>query len=423
MMKPKVPGPRGRLFVGSALEFSADPIGWMRDTRAQYGDIVRLDPTTVVVHDPEVIHQVLVGTNDEFLLDNAMVAGSRGREWLLQGLPQWMETRRYIQQGLARSVLMAHLPRARRWLIEEAERLAGVRGQLFDTAQRLVGGAITDYCVGSDPQATLAVERAVEAVFWASLEVTDSAESRLRISRRPIAKRAQALNNVLVEILTDVVRDRRARRNAAEPGDALDALIARGLPESFLVAAIRLLLVSSRGPSGATLSWYLLRLAERSHDRARVREEVQADSGGLPGENWPHTTAMFKEVIRLHPPNWLMGRTCARPVRLAGYPLRANDRVLFTPYLVHRDPRFWPDPDTFDPLRWQSRQIPYTGKAYLPFGAGTRVCPGTRLGSIQLTMTVAAIIGRYKLELPPIESVTPAHSTLLTPDNVEVCWK
>lgn len=60
-MRPNVPGPRGRFYIGSALEFNADPIGWMRDTRAEFGDIVRLDPSTVVIHDPEAIHQVLVG--------------------------------------------------------------------------------------------------------------------------------------------------------------------------------------------------------------------------------------------------------------------------------------------------------------------------------------------------------------------------
>lgn len=421
-MRLKVPGPRGRLFIGSALEFNADPIGWMRDTREKYGDIVRLDPSTVVIHHPETIHHVLVGTNDEFLLDNTTIAGARGRALLLERLPLWMETRRYLQQGLARSVLTAYLPRARQRLNDEAERLVGVRAPLFETAQRLVGGAITDYCVGSDPQATAAVEQAVEAVFWSSLQLTDSTESRLRISRRPLAKRAAALNSALVDLLTEIVRERMARRRKAEPADAMDALIDRELPEQILVGAIRLMLIASRGPSGATLSWCLLRLAERPRDMALVRSEVHADRGTLPGEDWPHTAAVLKEVMRLHPANWLMGRTCARPVTLAGYPLRAGERVLFTPYLLHRDPRFWTEPDSFDPSRWHDGRVPYTGKAYLPFGAGTRVCPGARLGPVQVAMALGAIVGRYDLDLPLLHSVRPAHSTLLTPAEVEVCW-
>ncbi|WP_327038006.1 cytochrome P450 [Micromonospora maris] len=351
-----------------------------------------------------------------------MVAGARGRAWLVEGLPLWLETRRHLQQGLARSVLTAHLPRARQRMNDEAERLAGVRRPLFDTAQRLVGDAVADYCVGSDPQATVAVAQAVEAVFWASLEVADGSESRLRISRRPIAKRATALNNALVELLTEVVRDRLAQRRKAEPADALDALIERGLPERFLVAALRLLMVTSHGPSGAVLSWCLLRLAERPDDAASIRAEAQADGGALPGEEWPHTAAVLKEVMRLHPPTLLMNRTCARPVEVAGYPLRAGDRVLFTPYLVHRDPRFWTDPESFTPSRWQRGRIPYTGKAYLPFGAGTRVCPGARLGPVQLAMALAAVIGRHELELPPTDSVAPARSTLLTPAGVDVLW-
>ncbi|GAB3146252.1 cytochrome P450 [Micromonospora sonneratiae] len=422
-----MPGPRGLPYVGSALDYEDDPLGWMIGTRAEYGDVVRLDPESIVVHDPRLVHHVLVETNADFILDNSFVGGRRGRQELLAGLPEWMSVRRYLNRGVVRPVLLAHVGRIEQRMSRTVSLLAGREVDLFFEAQRLLGTATADYCIGGGDDDVDEVASAVEEVFWASLEVTDSNESRLPIGRRPVARRARALNTGLVELLTDLVRRRRAAPRPDTPRDVLDRLLDHplNLPDREIVGVVRLLIVTSHGPAGAALAWCLLSLAEQPNLLRAVREEIATTPvrpDRLPGEDWPLTSAVLKETLRMHPPNWMMGRTAVVPTPFGPHRLRAGERVLFSPYLIHRDPRHWTDPEVFHPERWLTGARPHTEHAYLPFGAGTRICPGARLGPVQLAIAVATIVRDYTLTLPPLATVRPATSTLLVPVKAIGHW-
>lgn len=98
-MALKVPGPRGRLFVGQLPEYEADRLGWLVRTRAEFGDVVRLAPNAVVVHDLELARRVLGGTNDDYLLDSAQLAGRRQQNALRRRVPEWMRLRRLVSRA------------------------------------------------------------------------------------------------------------------------------------------------------------------------------------------------------------------------------------------------------------------------------------------------------------------------------------
>ncbi|MGW0433505.1 cytochrome P450 [Micromonospora sp. NPDC003197] len=422
-----VPGPKGLPYVGSALDYEDDPLGWMIRTRTEYGDVVRLDPESIVVHDPRLVHHALMETNADFILDNSFVGGRRGRKELLDGLPEWMSVRRYLNRGVVRPVLLAHVGRIEQRMRRTVGSLANQDIDLFDEAQRMLGAATADYCVGGGDDDVDAVARAVEEVFWASLDVTDSKESRVPIGPRPVARRARALNTNLVETLTDLVVRRRAESRPEQPRDVLDGLLNHplNLPDREVVGVVRLLIVTSHGPAGAALSWCLLRLAEQPTLLSAVRDEIMTTPvhpDRLPGEDWPLTSAVLKETLRMHPPNWAMGRTVAVPTSLGPYRLPAGERVLFSPYLIHRDPRHWTDPEIFHPERWLTATRPHSEHAYLPFGAGTRVCPGARLGPVQLAIALATIIRDHSLMFPPLDTIRPATSTLLVPVDAIGRW-
>jgi hypothetical protein len=78
-----------------------------------------------------------------------------------------------------------------------------------------------------------------------------------------------------------------------------------------------------------------------------------------------------------------------------GWRLRAGDSLMFSPYLIHRDPRWWHEPERIDPDRWPAGRPPHTRHAYLPFGAGPRVCLGTYLGTLQLVPATSRLVHRY----------------------------
>ncbi|MFC0626697.1 cytochrome P450 [Kribbella deserti] len=405
----RVPGPRGLPFVGAILDFEDDPLGWMVRTREKYGDVVRLDSSMVVVHDPAIAHEVLRTTNDEYMLDNRLEASKRGQQELLDGLPSWMDARRYLARGVSRPILASHLPRLQRYLGSAVQDAAGHHEDLFDVTQRLLGAATADYCLGGGDEDLGEVTKAVEEMFWVSLQVTDSAESRIRGTARPIATRAHQLNVELVELLTEYVVRRRAAERPSEPRDILDALLAHpaALTDKQLANVVRLMVVTSHGPPGVALAWTLIRLGERPDLVDAIRAEQ-------PGHDAVQTLAVVKEALRMHPPVWLMGRTALRPVHVGPYKLKAGQRVLMCPYLIHRDERFYDRPEEFRPERWLTTTPP-AGDFYLPFGAGTRVCPGGRLGQLQLIVALITILATHNLQVAPVAAVRSRTSTLLIP--------
>lgn len=135
------------------------------------------------------------------------------------------------------------------------------------------------------------------------------------------------------------------------------------------------------------------------------------------------SSAVVKETLRLHPPQWLLARTAMQATQLGGFDVAPETTVLTCPYLLHRDERWWERLEEFAPERWLSTTRPHAPRAYLPFGAGPRFCPGSLLGSVQL-VTLAALVARdYRLELPRLADVETAADSLLTPARLTGTWR
>jgi unspecific monooxygenase len=123
-------------------------------------------------------------------------------------------------------------------------------------------------------------------------------------------------------------------------------------------------------------------------------------------------------MLRAYPPTWLMGRIVARPTTLDGWHLRAGDQVMFSPYLIHRDSRWWVDPDRIDPDRWLGAEPPHPPRGYFPFGAGPRTCLGTHLGTLQLVLATSWMVHAYRIEVDAGPGPLRSPRALLIPDGL-----
>jgi unspecific monooxygenase len=150
-----------------------------------------------------------------------------------------------------------------------------------------------------------------------------------------------------------------------------------------------------------------------------IRQEA-ASAAGDPSASLPYTTAFVREVLRVHPPAWLLGRDTTVPVTLdERYTVPPRTAVLFSPYLLHHDPRWWDRPGDFDPGRWLGPRPPHTPHAYLPFGAGPRVCLGLHLGQLLLVRTAVHIATTFDLHISHQPPAAPAKlATLLLPTGL-----
>ncbi len=149
-----------------------------------------------------------------------------------------------------------------------------------------------------------------------------------------------------------------------------------------------------------TFAWYLL--ARHPEAEARLRAEAAA-LGGDPGlrdvARLPYAERVLNEALRLYPPGWMLARRCVEELPLGGYVIPVDGLVLMPPYLMHRDPRFWPEPERFDPDRWaEGGGAPPHRFSYFPFGAGPRKCIGASFAAIEATLLLAVIARRVRLE-------------------------
>ena len=190
------------------------------------------------------------------------------------------------------------------------------------------------------------------------------------------------------------------------------------------VSVLRTIMFASHGVPGTAVAWIAILLAEHPAAASSVAEETAGLSLGRTDivEALPFTTAVVRETLRLYPPQWLLTRTASAPTAVGGYRIPAGCEVLICPYLIHRDPRWWDRPEQFEPSRWLGREQPHARYAYLPFGAGPRICPGSQLAIAHLTVLTALLARDYDLRLPRLANMPMSSEGLLVPEALFGGW-
>ena len=239
--------------------------------------------------------------------------------------------------------------------------------------------------------------------------------SPLRHRLRTAAKRLDAVIDRLVAQRQAAIA---AGTAPAEGSDLLSMLLAARDEESGEPMPPRLvrdealtLLLAGHETTAVALSWTWFELARHPAERALLQAEVRAPQAaaafGTAGwEQLPYTRAVIAETIRLHPPAYVIGRRVTEPVELGGHLLEPGTLCLVSPYALARDPRSWPEPSTWRPSRWLDAAGGYdeaaTGAprgAYLPFGAGARICIGAMFASMEATLLLAVLSARFQADV------------------------
>jgi cytochrome P450 len=151
-----------------------------------------------------------------------------------------------------------------------------------------------------------------------------------------------------------------------------------------------------------TWTWYCLSMAPGAE--AELHAEVDALGRTPKAEDVARlrvTDRVVREAMRLYPPAWVIARTAIEDVTVGGYDVPAGSLVFMSPYATHRHPAFWPDPEAFDPRRFDPARDAQHRFAYIPFGAGPRACLGASFATTELVLVVATIARKWRLILEP----------------------
>jgi cytochrome P450 len=125
---------------------------------------------------------------------------------------------------------------------------------------------------------------------------------------------------------------------------------------------------------------------------------------------------VLTEAMRLYPPAYVLGRLALKDVTIRGYRVPAGSTVLVSPYVVHHDPRWYPDPFRFDPTRWRDDGSSSRPRhAFIPFGSGPRVCIGEGFAWMEAKLLLAAIARRWEVRVDPNRPVALQPMVTLRP--------
>lgn len=421
--------------VGHLLQFQRDPLGLFLEV-GTHGEIAQFEVMTrriVNLQNPEHIKHVLVenSRNYDALIHTRMLL----RFWLGEGLftsdgTKWLTNRRLMQPLFSRQQVVSYG--------------ASMGDTLREFAERTRSTSTVDMM---DLMMQLTVRVASRTLFGANLDgptvqkfsqsVTDMVRyygNALRSGWLVILpdksltwlptfrKSLEVLNGVV----NQVILERRHQNGQYEDllarlMDARDQETGKGMTDEELRDEIMTMLFAGHETTASTMTWTWYLLAKHPEVRGKLRDEARNVLNGrlstvndLP--DLPYTTMVLNEVMRLYPPVWGIFRNTIADDHLGQYTITSGTRISIAPYLLHRNPSHFPNPDTFDPERFHpNRAIDIPKYAYLPFGAGPRQCIGQHMAMLEMQLALSYLIQHFDFDLMEDKPIEPEALLTLRP--------
>jgi cytochrome P450 len=189
--------------------------------------------------------------------------------------------------------------------------------------------------------------------------------------------------------------------------DARDRKSGTGMTDKELLDEVNTLIIAGHETSAGTLNWTWYLLSQHPDAEQRLLDELAA---ATPGDDFSFdqlmalrfATCVLKETLRLYPPVWLFSRRAIREDRLGEFRVPAGAHLFIAPYFLHRRPELWPDPERFDPDRFdEQRSAPVDRYAFIPFSAGARRCIGEYFSFVEMQMHLALLAPHFALRFEP----------------------
>lgn len=413
-LPPSLPS---RGFLSRFIELRRDPFAYFR-RMAELGDVsyLKLGPQAIyVLNHPDLVRELLVGLNADLEKGRAL---DRARVLLGDGLitskePMHGQQRRLIQPAFHRQRIQGYAL----FMVAQAEKIRGQwqDGQVIDLLGQmslLTLNIATDTLFGAEagPEAA-GLGQALNDILMEFSVISLPGGDLWRYLPTPKAYRFWRGKRRLDRYIYRMIKTRRADPGAAERSDLLTLLIlaedAEEQRKRMSARQVRdeamTLFVAGHETTSNALTWAWHLLAQHPEAEREIHAELDAVLGGrLPqAEDVPklkRCEALIAEAMRLYPPVWLLGRRALKDIQIGGHTVPEGSILLASQWLLHRDPRFWPEPERLDLGRWsdeaKAARHPF---AYFPFSAGPRGCIGEGFAWMEGVLLLATLASRWRL--------------------------
>jgi cytochrome P450 len=427
------PGPKGLPILGLALDVRNDALGTLQRLAREYGDVVNMPVmgmNRVLLNRPEYVQQLLILEHAKLhksTLTKLVVGPLLGQGLLISEGDFWRRQRRLAQPAFHRSRTNEYAPVMVECALERMRDWHG--GETRNIAEEMM---------------KLTLEVAVRTLFGTSLAgdsdtigkaMTFLMRHYLRRARTPwrvpeswptpANRRARREVEYMDSLIYGIISDR--KKDTQPRNDLLSLLMAAmhddgsQMTERQVRDESMTLFVAGHETTALSLAWTWYLLGENPAAEARLHEELSAVLGGRPAvvsdlEKLSYLNAVVHESLRLYPPAFIMARMNVETVSVGGYEIPPRSTLLASQWVMHRDARFFEQPEQFIPERWlDGLESRLPAGAYFPFGDGPRRCIGQGFAQLETALVIAAIAQKFSFRLKKGFPVVPEPLVTLRP--------
>ena len=429
------PGPRPYPLVGMLPYMRRGLHTFFLEAARTYGGVVQLGrPDRLLLADPAAVRHVLVEHQRNYIKGRS---ARRLHSIIGNGLPaadgqSWLAQRRLMQPAFHRQ----RLGNLATMITDGARRMLEHWDQIANTAQVLD----IDHAM-----AMLTQQVTVALMFGGALDDGRAAELgrafatltddfALRESspislpehwHTPHGQRVRRARQTIATYVHEIIAAR--QQSGGDQHDLLAMLLeatddtGQSMDAQQLFDEIRTIFFAGYDTTAHALAWACYLLATHPAVQERAAQEARAVLGSaLPTvadlAQLPYLRMVIDETLRLYPPGWITARIAVAADCVSGVAVPADAKVLISPYVTHRLPDLWENPDQFDPERFTTERVSQRPRdAYFPFGMGPRLCIGYYLALLELQLTIAMILQQYELRPASPRPVHPRPVLLLQP--------
>ncbi len=427
------PGPPGRFLIGSFPLGRRDPLSLLTEWARAYGDIFFYRALTTPVYflnHPDLIAPVLVTNNRDFVKGRGLQVNQRlfGKGLLTSEGEFWLRQRRLCQPAFHSDHMKAYgatmVEYAENFLAqwqggEERHLDLEMRMLTLKIAAKALFGAETG---PSTPNISKAAKPIAEFNTRGRMLIP-----LMRYLPTPLNLRYQKAVRRLERFARSVIQE--GRKGAENKDSLLSLLLNFRDPVSGPLSARQLrdevitFLLAGHETTALTLCWTVYLLAQNPLAEQKLLTEFNMVVGERPlgAEDLPqlpYAEKVIRESLRLYPPAFAIARVAAHDCEIAGYRVPRGASIVMSQWVMHRDPRFYDDPEQFKPERWSEEFASRLPKfAYFPFGGGPRLCIGSAFAVMEATLLLLSMLRRFHLSLAAGSNVTPVTAITLRPEN------
>jgi cytochrome P450 len=430
------PGPRGLPVIGCLLSILRNPMRTMANVAQKFGGIVRIPirgKYLYLVSEPELLRELLVTNRDKYMknIRYRHIQQLVGQGMLLSEAAEWRRQRLVTQPDFKPDHIDAQIG----WMSEVTDKFLDRWRPLADSGEaidvepefaRLAQLLAGRYLLG--PGFDAIADRFCKVAAECKEHWPLAPRGLIALFKKPAKEKLAAFDTAIAELdacIYGYITEH--RKTGFKDCGVLSRLVASpkdGEPEfsdTSLRDQISTLFFAGHETSATAMCWihYLL------FKHPAVRNALQLEVSDVLGNRLPtaaelrklqYTSQVIDESMRLYSPIHSISRVAMENDTVGGFHIPAGSTVCMSMYATHRLPQHWPDPERFDPTRFEPAQVATRSRfAYIPFAAGHRNCVGAAQALVELKLVIARIAQRYTLEVVPGQKIEAAPGTTMYP--------